>query len=768
MSEFDPNAPVEIPVSEAPAPAGRWVSGSPEKEAFDPAAPVEIPDDVRPPSVGYDVARSVAAQGAKGVLADIPGFIGSSGQLADLAMAKLAKYMVLKPLKWAGVNVPEDEDQFVKGVRGLGQSPAEQRGDVNKIFGVPFITQQGAERLANGMLPGLDYEPQTTAGKYAGSAARMATSSLVLGPGGSLPAKAAMGAISGLTSEAAGQAASAVSPDWEPYARFLGALIGPAAAWKVVSGAKHFVSPELAAHDEVAAALATDLRRGTERMTPQQIQDAVANGAAPSVVDMGGDALRALVRKKGFAGPQAEEEFARANEMLAARQATAGARVADKIATDYSLTTDAAQKQAQVEALNRPDIDRVYQIARADPKAQTVWSPVLEQLAASDTIKTAMAKAKSVSTDPGSEIRAYAPATQNAPGQFPNLSYWDQVKRSLDDRMSTAAQAGEKDEAARLLKLKKQLVAELDQQVPSYKTARDTASEAFGQANALEAGFYAAKNGDAFATKDVLDNFAKFNPGQQGLFRQGTADYLRGVAAESGPAGVVKIMQKPQNQARLSAVLGQAAYDSLLGHAISEQLTSAARPLQAAEHASQFQDAARSAGMGAAAGAALDLLHSSAMGYAPSPTALAWGVGSATLTAAAKAALNAQEQRVAPFILRAVGSQDPAELARLAALARANPNARSAIEKLTREMTETAIRNYQTNPPNAAEAAPLDDRPHRASGGRAAVNHGERAEALIRAAERARKQEGQETKPLLGLPDATIARALDAANRSAA
>lgn len=54
----------------------------------------------------------------------------------------------------------------------------------------------------------------------------------------------------------------------------------------------------------------------------------------------------------------------------------------------------------------------------------------------------------------------------------------------------------------------------------------------------------------------------------------------------------------------------------------------------------------------------------------------------------------------------------------------------------------------------------------RARGGRIGIDHGQRADALIRAAERARKQEEQVTKPLLNLPDEAITRALSVANRS--
>jgi hypothetical protein len=57
-------------------------------------------------------------------------------------------------------------------------------------------------------------------------------------------------------------------------------------------------------------------------------------------------------------------------------------------------------------------------------------------------------------------------------------------------------------------------------------------------------------------------------------------------------------------------------------------------------------------------------------------------------------------------------------------------------------------------------------RPQRASGGRTGINHAEHAAALVRAADRAKKANGQQTSALLNVADATIAKALYVANRS--
>ena len=57
-------------------------------------------------------------------------------------------------------------------------------------------------------------------------------------------------------------------------------------------------------------------------------------------------------------------------------------------------------------------------------------------------------------------------------------------------------------------------------------------------------------------------------------------------------------------------------------------------------------------------------------------------------------------------------------------------------------------------------------RTERASGGRTRIDHEAKAASLIRLAERAKKDHGKNTKPLLNLPDETITKALSVANES--
>jgi len=59
-----------------------------------------------------------------------------------------------------------------------------------------------------------------------------------------------------------------------------------------------------------------------------------------------------------------------------------------------------------------------------------------------------------------------------------------------------------------------------------------------------------------------------------------------------------------------------------------------------------------------------------------------------------------------------------------------------------------------------------DERMGRKSGGRTMINHEAMADRLVDAAERVKKQIGEQTKPLLGLPDEAITHALEVANRS--
>ena len=69
---------------------------------------------------------------------------------------------------------------------------------------------------------------------------------------------------------------------------------------------------------------------------------------------------------------------------------------------------------------------------------------------------------------------------------YPDLQYWDQVRRELSDAAIRAGRGTE--DARRLGRFATALNSELDRMVPAYAGARRTAAGFFGAENALEAG----------------------------------------------------------------------------------------------------------------------------------------------------------------------------------------------------------------------------------------------------------------------------------------
>src|SRR5207253_10941104 len=102
---------------------------------------------------------------------------------------------------------------------------------------------------------------------------------------------------------------------------------------------------------------------------------------------------------------------------------------------------------------------------------------------------------------------------------YPNLQYWDQVKRELDSVANQAKRSG--DTATGAGDLAKILRGELDRQVPGYKNARGIAEEYFGEGNALEAGRKLA--GKKPVAEDVEAILRKMKPDERALFREGYA-----------------------------------------------------------------------------------------------------------------------------------------------------------------------------------------------------------------------------------------------------
>lgn len=161
------------------------------------------------PGVAEDVVKSAGAGLARGVAltAGLPQALDS---LADFA-AQQTVGRAINAVKSGGKDfspVPSERAQTARDLLPLPSSEA----------------VQGAIEGVTGPL----YEPQTTAGQYARTAAEFVPGTLMAPGGGVISNAIRYGVVPGLTSEAAGQATKGTA--YEPFARVGGALAGGGAA----------------------------------------------------------------------------------------------------------------------------------------------------------------------------------------------------------------------------------------------------------------------------------------------------------------------------------------------------------------------------------------------------------------------------------------------------------------------------------------------------------------------------------------------------------
>src|SRR5262249_12073637 len=71
---------------------------------------------------------------------------------------------------------------------------------------------------------------------------------------------------------------------------------------------------------------------------------------------------------------------------------------------------------------------------------------------------------------------------------FPNLQFWDYVKRGIDDEIGAAVRAGQNNKVRNLSNIVRRLRATLDKEVPGYQQARNAWSGPAQYREAIEEG----------------------------------------------------------------------------------------------------------------------------------------------------------------------------------------------------------------------------------------------------------------------------------------
>lgn len=267
------------------------------------------------PSTGADMASSALAGLRKGVVS-LPGIPGSLEQLGRMG------------IDFAAPKLGFADPETVKG-QVLPTGADYQRAD-----------QFGDERLGIGGA-GQYYQPQTTAGKYAGTVAEFAPNLVV--PGGVAQRVVMNTALPAVASEAAGQMTEGTK--YEPAARIAGAIAGPTVPRMAMRAVTPFPSTP-----ERAAQVATLAREGVTDLTAGQVTGSRPLAYAESMAretPFGGGRTAELLESQGRQFSRAalkrigeNADLATPEVMLRARQRIGGEF--DRLTSSYDMDFNTA------------------------------------------------------------------------------------------------------------------------------------------------------------------------------------------------------------------------------------------------------------------------------------------------------------------------------------------------------------------------------------------------------------------------------------------
>jgi len=802
MSDFSPHETLDtMETGNKPPPRGHWQTGT------SPAKSLNELTFEGPPSKGSDVAKTVGSQFGLGIAADIPATPSIVPMVYGAVKSGVQKaYDYARDL--AGL-LPENKTyadvQRDRAAEEAATTPDEVKsGDFVQMGtttfnprvppkyqskpGKPILypTSQYFEREAKDVAPSLDYEPFYNESKLAGSAARFAGSAAV-GPFTGAAKRIGMAAISGLASEVAGQAAAQNGyEDYENAARIIGSFAGLPVGYGLAKATKWATMTGATAREELAQAIAEDLRTNEAAMTPDQLHEAYQNGLSPMVYDMAGPRTRAVLKKYGMDNPLAQEYAGELNKNIAARTKTADLGFGKDLETIMGAPIDPVNVANAEKRIGEETRSKLYKFIEATPEAQAVKiTPELNDLNQSDTMKKVFAQVESHATDPKSGIivpqvikgkpatpQSFKPtdrgmveikATAGTPDKIisGNLAYYDEAKRVLDGLISNAADATKPNmaEVARLQKLKTQLTKSLDNAVPGYETVRDKASETFNAASAPQAGYNFMKNMDIFKADELAQSLTKYTKEQRADFASGSAAYLRKMLNDKGIDAVANFMNKEDSVARLKLALGNEAFDDIYGRVQSQALMAKADTLNVTAQSAKQSPLGEIIKSKPSVGALIGYLTSEGtVNSSEFPIILKGAAIAAGVTGGL--VINAREAAIGLKIMKLAKSTDPEDWRQIGQMARENKNAVGFLSKMSNYFDGATLNLVRAAPPPE-----YDTRPERARGGSVIDK---RADSLINETMRNRKLNSDHTEHMLSMPDDAIVQALNIAKQVAA
>lgn len=510
------------------------------------------------------------------------------------------------------VGLPGDIDKGLSWLVRLGAQKAgiapEGEDYINRTgrFERPLDLGSSGVRAATESVVGQGYQPKTTAGEFAKTIGQFVPGS-TMGPGGMAQKAFSYGVIPAVASETAGQMTK--GSEAEPYARLAAALgvsggtlgatgrFAKRQANKVLDPITGTASPSTVANRRIASAMEKDASfqglPGYKPLTQQEFQAAQSRGQPVTNLERGGEMTRGLARNAANVSPEARAKLVQATEP---RFPTQGERTADFVkgfggGKDAFASRDALIQEAR--KVRTPMYQEAYKKGQYG-----IDKSGLEELQAAPAISGGRAKQEGLGgAMQDAEIRIRnrhaAEASENAalgkstpPVDFRiqgtkgyTLEFWDAVKQSLDDDINRYFSRGDNGRARELTLLRDRLVNELDEAIPTYKSARGTASTYFNASNALEAGEKFATAGARFKNADAKSALSKMTSREQELFREGYISRMVANAEEAVDRQNLanRLMNSTAARERTNLVLGEKGANELAAQLNVENLMEAGR-----------------------------------------------------------------------------------------------------------------------------------------------------------------------------------------------
>lgn len=376
-------------------------------------------------------------------------------------------------------------------------------------------------------------------------------------------------AIGGVSGAMTGGALGAAAP---PVVE--GAIqAGRAMTRPVANSLRGIVNPEAEAARRVGVALDRDIGadpQAVSRLSAPEFAAASQGGGPARVMDIGGDATRALARSAANTSTEGRGILDRTINERFDEQAP---RIASWLRNTFHFPDVQGQQQAIEQAARNVNAAR-YGQAMQDG-ARGVWDAELQRLAGAPAIQEAAraavpslanrgisegfaaARQNPLGFDPATG-RAFLTQLPNGNTRVPDLRFWDQVKRNLDGEIGKANRAGDRPRVSELTGLRSELVANLDRIVPSYAQARAGAAHFFGAENALEAGQNFVGASAKYGLPQARAALARMSPQERQLFQDGYVSRLVETIEKTGDRRniVNQIAQTPAARQEIQMALG--------------------------------------------------------------------------------------------------------------------------------------------------------------------------------------------------------------------